>query len=191
MRALQRSWSQSPTPARRIATPVRRCRFFLLLLLGIMAVCASESSALTVRFDQGSTIKVVTDRSIGGIHPGETSAAITRSYGTGSLHRHPTYRSYVIAHQEVDVEFGSRQRVLTVSSRSPELMLDGQKLENGYGYWRSRLAPQGWRFSRCRGVVSADSPSGHTGLAFKGHVVFAAVIASRGLSAITTQCPVR
>jgi hypothetical protein len=170
---------------------MRRGRLFRLLLLGILAACAGDSSAFAARVDDRSAIKVLVDRSIGGIRPGETSAAIARNHGAGSLHRHPTYRSYVIAHQEIDVEFDPQQRVLTVSSRSPELRLDNQKLERGSRYWRARLAPQGWRFSRCHGVVSADSPSGHTGIAFKGHVVFAAVIASRGLSAITNGCAAR
>ena len=135
-----------------------------------------------------SALRIVTDHSIGGIRLGETSAAIAKSYGPGQPHHHPTYRSYITGRQETDVEFDSRQRAIAVSSGSQALTLEGQKLEKGAAYWRARLKPQGWRFSRCHGVISADSPSGHTGISFKGSVVFAAVISSNGLSAVTTHC---
>ena len=174
--------------AHKLRPLVRRSWFLSVVLLGVVLACTGSSLTLAASPPQQPAVEIAIDRSVGGIHPGETLSAIAQSYGSEQRHQHPAYRSYFDGRQEIDVVLGADHRVLTVSSRSPTLTLQGLRLENGAAFWRARLQPRGWRFTRCRGAVFADSPSGHTGISFKGKVVFAAVISPHGLTAILTPC---
>ena len=138
---------------------------------------------------RGPTITVVPDRSIAAIRLGESSTQVVNAYGRGRQSIHPATRTYAISGQQVVAQFDHHQHVNGITAQGPGLEIAGQRLTKGFAYWRDRLRPYGWSFSRCQGIGGAVSALTRTSIAFfTPHWDQAGLIGPRLAAGYSTGC---